>query len=288
MIRSMTAFSRKESKGDWGSLTWELRSVNHRYLELTPRLPESLRELENPLRERLRKALQRGKVECSLKLKLEEGGSGTLVINEPYVRELIAAGRQIAALTQDSQPLPTLGMLSLPGVIQAPEADFSMLQATALEALESALSDFIAHREREGSGIQALLEDRLAKIQVQTALARQKLPDILAHQRQRMLQRLEELTAQLDQDRLEQEMAYIAQRADIDEELDRLDTHVKEVYRTLKKGGACGRRLDFLMQELNREANTLGSKSIDTDTTQIAVELKVLIEQMREQIQNIE
>lgn len=288
MIRSMTAFSRKEVKGEWGTLVWELRSVNHRYMEISPRLPEQLRDLENGVREKLRKQLSRGKIECTLKLKSEQIAPSTININEAYLKEIVAAAHKIQEITKDSAVLPTLGLLSMPGIIEAPESDPTELQKIAHNALDEALVDFIAHREREGQEMRQLIEDRLVAIGTQIAIAREKIPEVLKHQRERIVQRLEEVKASLDSERLEQEMVFIAQKADIDEELDRLTTHVEEVKRSLKKGGACGRRLDFLMQELNREANTLGSKSIDTSTTQVAVELKVLIEQMREQIQNIE
>lgn len=288
MISSMTAFSRKEHTAPWGTLSWELRSVNHRYLEVSPRLPDTLRDLENPVREALRKALSRGKVECTLKLKAENIAPTRLEINEEFVRQLLDAGQRLAALSGDSHNLSVASLLNWPGVVQTPEADQSEIQQAALSLLNTALQDFIAHRQREGEELQKIINDRLDGIEQQVAVVKQHLPDILKAQKEKLLARLEELKINVDQDRLEQELVYLAQKADVDEELDRLVTHVTEVRRTLKQGGAVGRRLDFLMQELNREANTLGSKSINTVTTQAAVELKVLIEQMREQIQNIE
>lgn len=288
MTRSMTAFSRKELKATWGTLAWELRSVNHRYLEISPRLPETLRDLENPVREKLRKALSRGKVECTLKLKTEEAAPGALEINETYVKQLLDAAHKIGAITGDTSTLSVPMLLNTPGVVQTPETDQTEIQQAALSLLDSALKDFLEHRQREGDGLQQIIQDRLEKIEEQVKIVRENMPEILAAQKEKMNAKLEEITANVDQDRLEQEIVYIAQKADVDEELDRLETHVKEVRRNLKQGGAVGRRLDFLMQELNREANTLGSKSINTLTTQAAVELKVLIEQMREQIQNIE
>ena len=288
MIRSMTAFSRKELKESWGNLSWEIRSVNHRYLEVSPRLPEQLRELENGVREVLRKRLSRGKLECTLKLKTEHAVPTELHVNEAYVRELLAAAHRIQAITGDSDSLSTTSLLDWQGVIDMPETDLSHIQKAAMDLFNDTLDDFIAHREREGAELKSLIEDRLNGVLTQVAIAKENLPEILKAQRERITSKLEEVAANPDQDRLEQEMVYIAQKADIDEELDRLNAHVEEVRRSLKKGGACGRRLDFLMQELNREANTLGSKSIHVITTQVAVELKVLIEQMREQIQNIE
>lgn len=288
MTRSMTAFSRKELKAPWGTLSWELRSVNHRYLEISPRLPETLRDLENPVREKLRKALSRGKVECTLKLKGEDAAPGDLEINETYVKQLLDAAHKISAITGDTGSLSVAMLLNTPGVVQTPETDQSEIQQAALSLLEDALKEFLEHREREGEGLKNIIQDRLDKIEEQVKVVRQHIPEILAAQKEKLLAKLEEITANVDQDRLEQEIVYVAQKTDVDEELDRLETHVKEVRRNLKQGGSVGRRLDFLMQELNREANTLGSKSINTLTTQAAVELKVLIEQMREQIQNIE
>jgi len=288
MIRSMTAFSRKEHTANWGTLSWELRSVNHRYLELHPRLPDTLRDLENPVREALRNALSRGKVECTLKIKAENLAPTSLQINETFVKQLLDAAHHLGNLTGNSGTLPMATLLNWPGVVTTPETDQSEIQLAAQTLLQEALTDFIANREREGQVLHNIIGDRLDKIEEQVAIVRTNLPEILQAQKAKLKARLEELTANVDMDRLEQEIVYLAQKADVDEELDRLVTHVKEVRRTLNKGGAAGRRLDFLMQELNREANTLGSKSINTLTTQASVELKVLIEQMREQIQNIE
>lgn len=288
MIRSMTAFSRKELTAPWGSLSWELRSVNHRYLEVHPRLPDTLKDLENPVREALRNNLSRGKVECTLKLKTENASPSSLEINETYVKQLLEAAHKLGSLTGESGSLSVANLLNWPGVVKTPETDQSEIQQAAVSLLQDALQDFIANREREGQLLNKIISDRLDGVEQQVVLVRQHLPEILQAQKDKLRARLEEINANVDHDRLEQELVYLAQKVDVDEELDRLDTHVKEVRRTLKQGGAVGRRLDFLMQELNREANTLGSKSINTQTTQAAVELKVLIEQMREQIQNIE
>ena len=288
MIRSMTAFSRKEMKAPWGTLSWELRSVNHRYLEISPRLPDTLRDLENPVREKLRQGLDRGKVECTLRLKAENIVPGKIDINEQFVKQLLEAAHRISALTGESASLSAATLLNWPGVVQTPETDQSEIQQVALALFESTLQDFVTSREREGTQLQQIILERLDKIDDQVAIVRGQLPSILQAQKDKLLARLAEINANPDKDRLEQELVYMAQKADVDEELDRLTTHVREVRRSLKQGGACGRRLDFLMQELNREANTLGSKSVHTLTTQVAVELKVLIEQMREQIQNIE
>ena len=289
MTRSMTAFARQEAEHSWGSLIWEIRSVNHRYLEPHLRMPESLRELEGSLREQLRKKLSRGKVECTLRFH-PEAQAQQLTVNSEFAKELIAAADEVAALSLsgNTQPMNPLDVLRWPGVLQDAQIDMDQVKAEALKLFGRALDDLIAGREREGVELNALIEQRLVSISEIVVEVRSKLPQILQAQRDNLRSRLEELKEDLDEGRLEQEMVMLAQKADVDEEMDRLNTHVLEVRRVLKQKGPIGRRLDFLMQELNREANTLSSKSIVADTTQCAVELKVLIEQMREQIQNIE
>lgn len=289
MIRSMTAFARQASQHDWGSLIWEIRSVNHRYLEPSFKLPESMRRLENDLRERLRKTLSRGKVECSLRVQFQAGGgSSQLSINTELLTQLISAGESVQQQLNEPSVLNPLQLLQWPGIMSEPETDSDLMCEQALALFQVTLEQLVESREREGAALKLFIEQRLDTIGDITAAVKQQLPKILQAQRQKLQERLQELKTELNEDRLEQEMVILAQKADVDEELDRLDAHLIEVRRVLNKGGACGRRLDFLMQELNREANTLSSKSIVTDTTQAAVELKVLIEQMREQIQNIE
>jgi len=288
MIRSMTAFSRKEAKTEWGDISWEVRSVNHRYLEVLPRLAEPLRDIENTVRERIRKRLSRGKVECTLKLTTDHLTPSNMTVNDAVAKQLVQAAEQLKSIAPNSAPLSIQAILNWPGILTTEETDFSEIRKAALTLLEDSLDEFIEHREREGQELARLINERLDSILIHIATVKEHLPEILKAQRQKILAKLEDAQVSLDNDRLEQEMVLIAQKADVDEEIDRLTTHVTEVQRSLKKGGACGRRLDFLMQELNREANTLGSKSIHTVTTQVAVELKVLIEQMREQIQNIE
>ncbi len=289
MIRSMTAFARQAGQFEWGTLVWEIRSVNHRYLEPSFKLPESMRPLETALREKLRQQLSRGKIECSLRL-LEQGDgeSAELIINKPLAKQLVAASEAISNMVDKPAAIDPLRLLQWPGVITAAENHSDRLQQQALEVFQPALEQLIDSREREGTELRQVIEARLDSIATITAAVRKQLPDILAAQKQKLVARLQEIKAELNEDRLEQELVMLAQKADVDEELDRLQTHLGEVRRVLDKGQACGRRLDFLMQELNREANTLSSKSIVSDTTQAAVELKVLIEQMREQIQNIE
>lgn len=287
MTRSMTAFARQELHREWGTLTWEIRSVNHRYLEPHLRLPESLRDLEGALREKLRTALSRGKVECTLRF-VAEAGAQTLNVDQARAEEVIAAAAQVRALMPDSAPLDTFQVLGWPGVLVETDLDMEAIKREALALFGQALSDLSSGREREGGELGQLIRQRLDSISEIVAEVRSLMPQILEAQRDSMRAKIEEMRVDADPMRLEQELVLIAQRADVDEEMDRLDTHVQEVRRVLGQKGPVGRRLDFLMQELNREANTLSSKSIVASTTQRAVELKVLIEQMREQIQNIE
>ncbi|MNZ33236.1 hypothetical protein D3C78_505790 [compost metagenome] len=287
MVHSMTAFARVERAGPYGTLSWELRSVNHRYLEPHLRLPESFRDLEGPVRDALRQGLSRGKVECTLRL-AEENAGKPLQVDRDRASQLIQAAESVAALIQQPAPLNPLEVLAWPGVLVADAADPQALNAAALALFERALDELKNGRAREGAALAALLEERLAAILAEVDNLRGLIPQMLATQRQKILDRCSELQVELDPQRLEQELVMLAQKSDVAEELDRLSTHVREVRRVLKAGGAAGRRLDFLMQELNREANTLGSKAFDTRSTQAAVNLKVLIEQMREQVQNIE
>jgi len=288
MMLSMTAFSRQQLEQDWGSLTWEIRSVNHRYLETSFRLPEMFRGLENAVREIVRKRLSRGKVECQLRYQSGESYQAELHLNNDLIRKLNQANIEIEKITGTATKLSSIDMLHWPGVIQDQEIDTAKIEKRAIELFNTALDDLIASREREGEELKGFLLQRIESIKEIIVTLRTKMPEILARQKQSLLERLEELKAELEPTRLEQEIALLAQKADVDEELDRLDLHLKEVQRVLGLTGQKGRRLDFLMQELNREANTLSSKSIVIDTTLSAVELKVLIEQMREQIQNIE
>jgi uncharacterized protein (TIGR00255 family) len=285
----MTGFARREAKLPWGTLVWEIRSVNHRYLEPSFRLPEDFREIEPLLRDAMRKALQRGKVEASLNVHWEQEGENELGLNLTKVAQLTKAAQQINGLLGDvAAPVNALEILRWQGVIQKQELDRDSMHQAALELFDSALEGLIEHRSREGAELEQLILSRLDSVSTQVVKVRARMPEILAAQREKLQAKLAALQVELDPERLEQEIVLLAQKADVDEELDRLDTHVIEVKRSLKQTDSLGRRLDFLMQELNREANTLSSKSIVSDTTQAAVELKVLIEQMREQIQNIE
>ena len=287
MIRSMTAYARREIKGNWGSAAWELRSVNQRYLETYLRLPEQFRSLEPVARERIRARLTRGKIECNLRFELDPSAQSALILNEKLAKQLVNAANWVKMQSDEGEINP-VDILRWPGVMSAEEQDLDAISAELLTALEGALDDFIAARESEGNTLKALIEQRLAGVSAEVVKVRAQMPNILLWQRERLQSKLEDAQVQLENNRLEQELVLMAQRVDVAEELDRLDAHVKETYKILKKEEAVGRRLDFMMQEFNRESNTLASKSINADVTASAIELKVLIEQMREQIQNIE
>lgn len=287
MTHSMTAFTRQEAQYPWGSLSWEIRSVNQRFLEPHFRLPETLRELEPAIRELQRKQLNRGKVESVLRFQPAQV-SEQFSINETLIKQLAGAAESISSHLQNPAKINPLELMQWPGVLQNEEVDQDEIKKAALELYKQGLKDLIKARAREGEELANLIVQRLDGIDEIVKQVRAALPGILERQRQQILEKLETIKDELDPARIEQEMVILANKTDVAEELDRLDTHVAEVRRILKKKDPIGRRLDFLMQELNREANTLASKSIVTETTQCAVELKVLIEQMREQIQNIE
>ena len=287
MIYSMTAFSRVEIKGDWGNAVWEIRSVNQRFLETYFRLPEQFRGIEPVLRERFRKQLNRGKVECNLRFNANAANKSELALNEKLALQLIQHANWINEQTLNSQVNP-IEVMRWPGVMEAPEADMSSIQAELLAGFDQALKDFIAARASEGENLKAMIEQRLDAISGEADKVQAHMPDVIAWQRNRIIEKFTDAKIDLDSGRVEQELVLLAQKMDVAEELDRLNSHVSETKKILNKGGAQGRRLDFMMQEFNREANTLGSKSINTDVTASAVELKVLIEQMREQIANIE
>ena len=288
MTLSMTAFSRQQQEQEWGSLTWEIRSVNHRYLETSVRLPESFRGLENGVREAVRKRLTRGKVECALRFQSEAKVSSDLHLNTKLIQQLVQANNEIEKITGTSISLNNMEVLRWPGVIEEQDFDKTSIEKQALSLFSAALDDLVATREREGAELQGFIKQRIDSVREIVISIRNKMPEILAKQKQNILDRLADLQAELEPTRLEQEVSLLTQKADVEEELDRLDSHLNEVERVLGAKGQKGRRLDFLMQELNREANTLSSKSIVVETILNAVELKVLIEQMREQIQNVE
>lgn len=287
MIHSMTAFARIEVKGDWGNAVWEIRSVNQRFLETYFRLPEQFRSVEAVLRERFRKQLNRGKVECNLRFNINESNKGKLGFNQNLAEQLTQHANIIGAQANNACINP-VDILKWPGVLEAEETDMSVVQSQILAGFDQALADFISARASEGENLKAMIEQRLTAISAEAEKVKAQMPDIIEWQRNRIKDKFNDANIELDSARVEQELVLLAQKMDVEEELDRLGSHVSETQKILKKGGAQGRRLDFMMQEFNREANTLGSKSINTDITASAVELKVLIEQMREQIQNIE
>ena len=288
MMLSMTAFSRQQADKEWGSLIWELRSVNHRYRETSVRLPESFRGLENVIRDTIRKKLNRGKIECQLRFQVVEASQSDLQLNKELIAKLVRANDEINQIADLNNQLTSAEILRWPGVVADQDVDADTIEREAIDLFTSALDDLVSSRVREGEALKGMLNQRVVSIREIVASIRQKIPEIICGQRKNLLEKLEELKAELEPTRLEQEIAILAQKADVDEELDRMDSHLKEVERIIESNGQKGRRLDFLMQELNREANTLSSKSIVVGTTLGAVELKVLIEQMREQIQNVE
>ena len=287
MIYSMTAFAHLEIKKEWGNAVWEIRSVNQRFLETYFRLPEAFRHLEMGLRERLRNSLTRGKVECSLRVELAQASNNKIALNNDYAEQVIASLKTLQGIAGEGE-INLVDVLRYPGVVDAQSQDLDQIAQDLLAGFEQILTDFIAMRGREGANLHAIIQQRLDSIAEIAQSVQNQMPEVLQWQKDRLQQRFEELNLQLDPQRLEQEMVLTAQRVDVAEELDRLQLHVKETSSILKKGGAVGRKLDFMMQELNRESNTLASKSINADITNSAVELKVLIEQMREQIQNLE
>ncbi len=287
MILSMTAFARSDHQSELGNYSWEIRSVNSRYLELHFRLPDSMKALEADLRQVLRNKLSRGKVECTLKF-VPLSADQNMNINEELVSQISQAADQVHGIIGPGHALDALEILKWPGVLSQPSLDLAQVKDEALAAFHVGLKDLIAMRQREGDALTVFIQQRIDGIKTEVEKVKTLLPQILKAQRKNLLTRLEAVKIKVDEDRFEQEMVMLLHKADVDEELDRLQAHLTEVAGILSQGGAIGRRLDFMMQELNREANTLSSKSISHLTTQIAVQLKVLIEQMREQIQNIE
>lgn len=290
MTRSMTAFARRETQTELGTLSWEIRALNHRYLEFSPHLPEELRVIEPEVRTRVGQRLGRGKVDAALRFRAAKGaGSAAPGLNRAYAEQLLALHRELAdmAALQEARPEVT-DLLRWPGVVQEPEPELEPLQAQALDLLDETLKDLVAGRVREGGRLAEVIRARLDRLESELAEVAAILPELREAFRDKLRTRLEAVAGELDPGRLEQELAIFAQKMDVDEELDRARGHAAEIRRVLDLEEPIGRRLDFLMQELNREANTLGSKSVDPRLSRAAVELKVLIEQMREQVQNLE
>jgi uncharacterized protein (TIGR00255 family) len=288
MIASMTGFARREISGSWGTLVCELRSVNHRFLESGFRLPDDLRAVEGELRQRLTRDLKRGKVDCSMTYRRAQGAETALEVDPAALERLLTSVRDIARTLPGNHTVNVLDVLRWPGVLRDESNNSEELLKAAHKVFSATLEELIAARGREGQRLRELLEQRCDALEALVAHVRTRLPEVHARVRARLDERLAELNANVDQDRLEQELAMLLQRLDVDEELDRLTGHIAEIRRVVNGNEPAGRRLDFLMQELNREANTLSSKSQDLDTTRSAVDMKVVIEQMREQVQNVE
>jgi uncharacterized protein (TIGR00255 family) len=284
----MTAFARQEQQTEQGDLIWEIRSVNHRYLELSLRLDERFRALEMPIRKLFSEQLGRGKLDAVLRYKAPENQSINLDIDQTLAQSVVKQCELVSGFAEQAAPIDPVRILQWPGVIKAESLDQAALNASVMSSLLLAINELIATRESEGAALQKMVEQRCSDIDAIAKETRERMPTILAEHQQRLQERVAELAVDLEPERLEQEMVLLAQKSDVAEELDRLESHVAEVGSVLQRDEPVGRRLDFLMQELNREANTLGSKSINSETTNHSVELKVLIEQMREQIQNIE
>lgn len=291
MIHSMTAFARGQRETPLGVLSWELRSVNHRFLDIALHLPDELRGLEVAARERLGAVLKRGKIEACLRLQiagpLDDRGS-ELPVNQILVSQLLRAAQQVNTLLTNPAPVSALDILRWPGVMQTASTSATQSDATALALLDEVTAELMAVRAREGDKMKVLLEQRSTTMENTLTQVRANMPAVLEQLRTRLAARCAELKTELDPARLEQEVLLLVHKADVDEELGRLAMHIKEVRRLLGADEPVGRRLDFLMQELNREANTLGAKAAEIKTTNASIELKVLIEQMREHIQNIE
>jgi uncharacterized protein (TIGR00255 family) len=287
MIASMTGFARREISGSWGTLVCELRSVNHRFLEAGFRLPDELRSAEGELRQHLAREVRRGKVDCTVSYRRTQASEAGLEVDPQALERLLARLKDIGR-SFPQQTINLIDVLRWPGVLKEDSSAGEELMVAIKALFGSTLEDLVAARSREGLRLKELLELRCTSLEDQVRQVRERLPEVHTRLRARLDERLKELTASVDQDRLEQELALLLQRLDVDEELERLAGHIQEIRRVLAANEPAGRRLDFLMQELNREANTLSSKSQDLDTTRAAVDMKVIIEQMREQVQNAE
>ena len=288
-IKSMTAFSNKEINMADVTLSWEIRTVNHRYLDISLYLPEGFQMLENTLKEQLRKKLSRGKVDAKLVCKQLEGSKqGKIHVNESILKNILKLQQQLENITTQPMKLSAMELLNWPGVLEDGQKDFSDYKKPVKKLFTETIDELIKTREEEGGRLAEMIASRAKNILGIVKEERLKRPEVIAALREKVLKKLADIDVPADNNRLEQELVYQALRLDVDEELDRLDSHIEELLSILERDEPIGRRLDFLMQELNREANTLASKANDSDTTKAAVELKVLIEQMREQVMNIE
>lgn len=288
MLQSMTAFASTIVQEDNLNLCWEIRTLNQRFLDISIRLPTTLRNLETEIRQHISHHVKRGKIECTLTVQKSLQAQQDIQLDFELINQIIDATQKIASLHPSINPANAFDVISWPGVQQQQEISTETVKPSILETLETTLLQLTAMRQREGEQLNQLLKNKSSMVTQQTVVARQRIPYVVQETRQRIIERISALRLEPDNDRLEQELVYLTQKMDITEELDRLDTHITEVQKTLQQSRPVGRRLDFLMQELNREANTIGSKSTDIIISQVSVELKVLIEQMREQVQNIE
>lgn len=288
MTASMTAFSSSDKSTNWGQLTWEIRSVNHRYLDISLRLPEPLRRIEEVAREKINTRLARGKIDCCLRFQVDRNQPETMSINNGLVDRLTEMSNELEKRLHESSSMGVTDILNWPGVITDEGIDYETLAADAVKMLDDALERLIRNRQREGERLAMMVQERLSGIAEQVDIVRSILPEVMTAFREKLEQRLSDLKDAIEPGRLEQEVVIFASKSDVAEELDRLQSHITETKRALTSDRPIGRRLDFLMQEMNREANTLGSKSSDIRMTNVSIELKVLIEQIREQIQNIE
>ena len=288
MTRSMTAFASKSMDDVWGSLVWEVRSVNHRYMDMMVRIPEELRSMEMKVREMAAEKIKRGKLECTLRFKPKEGLASELVVNEAYAVAVLKATQVVSKVLHQPSEVNPMDVIKWPGVVMEPERDLKHIMESAMDLLKQTIDELIENRESEGKRIQYMIMKRREAMVNLVHDEIKRRPEIVKEFRKKLLARVKELKAEPNMDRFEQELVYLVQKMDVDEELDRLESHIEELKIIFTRNEPIGRRLDFIMQELNREANTLGSKSVDIKSTQTSVELKVLIEQMREQVQNVE
>ncbi|MET0535876.1 MAG: YicC/YloC family endoribonuclease [Steroidobacter sp.] len=284
----MTGFARRERQGPWGTLVCELRTVNHRYLETSLRLPDELKALDNDVRQAIAAALRRGKVDANVYLKSAAGTQRGLDLDTQLLDQLVARVEQVRGQLKYPAPVSPIELLRWPGVVREADVDAKPVLAAALELLREALNELNETRLREGQRMREMLLTRCLTMRAQVEAVRLRLPEVSKRMRDRIIERITQMGVTLDTERLEQELVLYANKMDVDEELDRLGAHLDEVTSVLGSPEPAGRRLDFLMQELNREANTLSSKSQDSETTRAAVDMKVMIEQMREQVQNVE
>jgi len=288
MIYSMTGYATVSEELALGTLSVEVRSVNHRYLDMQFRLPDELRSFEPGMREMVAARLTRGKVECRVGLTKSTSGNVSLTLNTALLEQLMALDRDVRERLPGAASLTVSDVIRWPGLVEAEAISFEQLREQTQSLLERSLSEFTASRAREGEKLKDVLLERVGRMEGLVERVKPRIPQLVAAYQDRLAARLKDAMAELDEDRIRQELILFAAKVDVEEELSRLSTHLAETRRILQQGGAVGKRLDFLMQELNRESNTLGSKSVDIEVSQAAVELKVLIEQMREQVQNIE